>query len=164
MSLLETILSKAMSVGLNVDSVTPTPVNGDCFYNAVIESLSLTNRPYLGAVHVLRYEVVSYVDRNRNSDMVETYLGSIVDSEVTDIENIIQIQYCCGRPVIELFLKAAAEQLNIIILITNENSSTSYPYIEFWPRGYIHCSRSSFTTILLGHFNGHFQSLKLHSE
>ena len=65
--LLEEIVVKARSMGLNVDPVALTPVNTDSFFYAVIETLSFTDRPCHKYVFELRYKVVSYIDQNRNS-------------------------------------------------------------------------------------------------
>ena len=165
MSLSQQIVSKARSIGLNVDPVIETPGDGNCFYHAVIQTLSLTNRPYAKNVDELRYDVVSYVDFNRNNEIVISYLESFLNPVGIDLENIIQAQYRRGTYADELFFQAAAEKLNILILITKADSTAAYPYTKFWPLNYrstnIQVSQFTGTKILLGHCNEHFQSLRL---
>ena len=169
--LLEEIVVKARSIGLNVDPVALTPVNIDSFFYAVIETLSLTDRPCHKSVYELRYEVVSYIDRNRNSEMVQNYLATLNDTEI-NLDAIIQAQYC-GRDADELIIKATAELLGIQIWITNKHSSPSYPFVKILPVNVIiyfsdplidGIEPLSEIKIILGHSNRWFQSLKWREE
>ena len=55
---LNLIVSKARSIGLNVEAIAPTTSDGNCFYHAVIQALSITDRPYQGDFNDLRREIV----------------------------------------------------------------------------------------------------------
>ena len=159
-SIANTIVDKAVSIGLNVAFLTETLGDGNCFYRSVVEALSFSEQPYYGSHENLRHEIVSYVDQNRHEDFVTLWENTILNE---DLNTVISKQYQLGTYANELFIRATAIQLNIVILCTKENSSMEYPYETFWPSPFnsVGLELDSFKglSIIIGHANSHFQSL-----
>ena len=110
---IRTIVDKARSIGLDVAALKPTLGDGNCFYHAVIEALSRTDRPYHGDHINLRYEVVLFVEQNQNQDFVTLWQSTILNE---DLDSVIARQYLSGTYASELFIRACAIKLNIAIL------------------------------------------------
>lgn len=159
------IVAKARSIGLDVEALTPTPGDGNCFYYSVIQTLSITNRPYHGNFNDLRQEIVYFVDSHRETELVQSFLDFFTPEEIVDLDSIIKRQYQPGTYANELFIQATAVKLNILLLVTKQDSSALYPFSKFWPTEYRaddNATVSSFTgtKVIIGHANDHFQSLK----
>ena len=155
------IVSKARSIGLNVSAIEATMGDGNCFYRAVIESLSLTTRPYLGNHVSLRNEVVSFVNQNKNAEFVISWLETFAEIDPSTLNDNIADQFRNGVYTDELFIRATAIYLNIVILCTKSNSTLAYPYEIFQAVDVSFEDRFAFpgTYIIIGHRNLHFQSL-----
>ena len=142
----------------------PTPGDGNCFYHAVIEALSVTNKPYVGNHKQSRTEIVSFVDNNRGLDFIQNWERTILDEKLCDV---IAQQYQSGTFANELFIRATAIKLQLAILCTKEDSTEQYPYDIFLPTTHLeNMDMSSFlgTFIILGHRRLHFQSLRFKGD
>ena len=168
-------VSKARSLGLNVEALFTTPSDGNCFYHALIETLSLSNKPYPGNFRDLRQEIVTFVEANRDAAFVRSWItvarfeGLI--SESVDLDFLIRQQYRNSVYADKLFISAAARKLNIVILVTRNDSTPRYPFAIFWPMDVREDADDvnlllsySGTKVLIGHAHLHFQSLKFVNE
>ena len=79
----DTILHNARSIGLQVTYDKVTPTDGNCFYHAVIESLSYYGINFQGTHLSLRQEVVNYVRQNENLVFVQTYILTFQKKKVS---------------------------------------------------------------------------------
>ena len=149
----DAILHNARSIGLQVTYDKATPTDGNCFYHAVVESLSYYGINFQGTHLSLRKEVANYVRQNENLAFVQTNILTLPEKESFSHAT-------------ELFVFATAMYLSIFILVTMEISNGENPYVIHYPNeqaSHLHNVDCPGTfIILIGHSNTfkHFQSLK----
>ena len=149
----DAILHNARSIGLQVTYDKATPTDGNCFYHAVVESLSYYGINFQGTHLSLRKEVVNYDRQNENLAFVQTCILTLPEKESFSHAT-------------ELFVFATAMYVSIFILVTMEISNGENPYVIHYPNeqaSHLHNVDCPGTfIILIGHSNTlkHFQSLK----
>ena len=116
----DAILHNARSIGLQATYDKATPTDGNCFYHAVVESLSYYGINFQGTHLSLRMEVVNYVRQNENLAFVQTYILTLPEKE-------------SFLHATELFVFATAMYLSIFILVTMEISNGENPYVIHYP-------------------------------
>ena len=85
------IVTKARSIGLHVKALNPIPGDGNCFYHAIIDTLSVTRTPYLGNHMQLRREIVAFVEANRNKEFLRLWESTTNENLTVVIKNQYKI-------------------------------------------------------------------------